>query len=333
LFRIEGERMPKKTQRVTAAQVARHSGVSQATVSYVLNDNPSQKISEETRARVLKSVAELGYTPFEAARTLRSGTSSVVLFVVPDYPVGHVMVEVSDRLVELLAREGRTLLTHRLATGVPLLPIVRSLRPLAVISMAPLDADLRARIEALGAQVEIIGFREEAGADVTHPQERVGRLQADYLAERGHVRLAYALPDDDRAEMFSRPRLEAVQAFCAERGMPAPALAAVPADLDRAGGVVHGWHAAGVTAVCAFTDDVAIAVIGAASAAGLAVPEDLAVIGVDDIPLAAVTVPPLTTVHLDVDLMARALVRPLGVREPDGDPDARQAWVVERSSV
>jgi transcriptional regulator with XRE-family HTH domain len=164
LFRIEGERMPKKTQRVTAAQVARHSGVSQATVSYVLNDNPSQKISEETRARVLKSVAELGYTPFEAARTLRSGTSSVVLFVVPDYPVGHVMVEVSDRLVELLAREGRTLLTHRLATGVPLLPIVRSLRPLAVISMAPLDADLRARIEALGAQVEIIGFRSASVA-------------------------------------------------------------------------------------------------------------------------------------------------------------------------
>lgn len=330
---IEGAQMAKRTGRVTAAQVARHSGVSQATVSYVLNDNPAQTISAETRERVLRSVAELGYTPFEAARTLRSGRSGIVLFVMPDYPVVHVMDEVSARLMGLLARQGRTLLTHRMSADARLIDVARGLRPVAVISMAPIAADVREGIEALGARVELIGFDERDGADVTHPQGRVGRMQAAHLVEHGHTRLAYGLPDDDRAAMFYRPRLEAVQAYCEEESLPAPALAAVPPDLERAGEVVRAWHEEGVTAVCAFTDDVAIAVMGAAAANGIRVPEDLAVIGVDDIPLAAVSIPPLTTVHLDVDVMAHALVRPLGMIDDDVRLDAEQAWIVERSST
>ncbi len=325
--------MARKTGRVTATEVARRSGVSQATVSYVLNNDPRQKISDSTRERVLRTVAELGYTPSEPARALRSGRSSIVLFVTPDYPVGYVIGAVIDHLLELLVREGRTLLTHRFSAEVPLLDVVRGLLPFAVISMAPLDVALRGQLRALGAEVEVIGFREQADADVRHPQEHVGRLQAEHLVERGHRRIAYALSDDERAEMFARPRLEAVQAYCAEHSLPEPVIGAVPPDLDRAAEIVRSWRAEGVTAVCAFTDDVAIAVIGGASSAGLAVPGDLSVIGVDDIPLAAVTVPPLTTVHLDVEVMARALVRPLGVATDSDDPDAAQAWVVERSST
>ncbi|WP_309067097.1 LacI family DNA-binding transcriptional regulator [Microbacterium sp.] len=323
--------MPNKTGRVTAAQVARHSGVSQATVSYVLNDNPSQKISPETRERVLRSVAELGYTPFEPARTLRSGHSAIVLFVMPDYPIGHVIDQVSAKLVGLLARQGRTLLTHRLSPGAPLVDIVRALHPVAVMSMTPLDATVREQMTALGTRVEIIGFDESPGVDVRHPQERVGRMQAEHLVARGHRRLAYALPDDDRARMFYRPRLEAIRTFCAERSVSDPLLGVVSADIAQASQVLQEWRAEGVTGVCAFTDDVAIAVIGAAAASGIRVPDDLAVIGVDDIPLAAVTVPPLTTVHLDVEAMARALVRPLGMVEDAPVPD--EAWVVQRSTT
>jgi len=328
--------MAKANGRVTAAEVARHSGVSQATVSYVLNANPSQKISDSTRERVLRSVAELGYTPYEPARTLRSGQSNIVLFVAPDYPVGHVIGEMFDRLIELLTRQGRTLLTHRLTPGVPLIDVARSLAPFAVISMAPLDRAVRSQLEGLGTRVEILGFREPTGRedpDVTHPQERVGRLQAEHLLSRGHRRLAYALPDDERSEMFSVPRLAAVRDVCAENSLTAPTLGVVPYDIDRAAEIVRAWHAAGVTAVCAFTDDVAIAVIGGAHAARLSVPADLAVIGVDDIPLAAVTVPPLTTVHLDVEAMARAIVRPLGIVDDGGTDPEERAWIVQRAST
>lgn len=328
--------MAKRTGRVTATEVARHSGVSQATVSYVLNDSPRQKISEETRERVLRSVKELGYTPYEPARALRSGQSSIVLFVTPDYPVGHVIGEMFDLLLDLLGRQGRTLLTHRLTPGIPVIDVVRALSPLAVISMGPLDPEVRAAVERSGAQVEVIGFSEPTGSgdpDVVHPQERVGRLQAEHLLERGHRLLGYALPDDDRTEMFSAPRLSAVREVCAENGLPEPAIGVVPNDIGRAVAAVRAWHDAGVTAVCAYTDDVAIAVLGAATAAGIAVPAQLAVIGVDDVPLAAVSVPPLTTVHLDVVAMARALVRPLGVVDDADDGREERAWIVERSST
>lgn len=330
--------MAKPTGRVTAAQVARRSGVSQATVSYVLNDNPLQKISDETRERVLRAVDELGYTPFEPARTLRSGQSSMVLFVTPDYPFGHVIGEFHDRLVTLLAAQGRTVLTHRLTDKIALLDIVRALSPFAVISMAPVDAAQRAQLEALGTRVETIGFREDGepgSVDYGHPQERVGRIQAQHLFDRGHRRLAYALPGDTRAEMFYGPRLEAIRAFCAAHALPEPLLGDVPSELARASATVGTWHDAGVTGVCAFTDDVALSVIGGAHAAGLRVPEDLAVVGVDDIPLAAVSVPPLTTVHLDSHAMARDLVRPLGVvDDPPGDrPDSAPVWIVERAST
>lgn len=328
--------MAKTTGRVTATQVARHSGVSQATVSYVLNDSPGQTISEETRARVLRAVEELGYTPYEPARALRSGQSSIVLFVSPDYPVGHVIGELLDRLLTLLARQGRTLLTHRLSPDIAVLDVVRALSPVAVISMGPLDPAVRTSIERTGCRVEIIGFSEPTGSgdpDVVHPQERVGRLQAEHLLARGHRRVGYALPDDARAEMFAAPRLAAVREVCAERGLDAPAEGIVPNDLARAMTTVEAWHRAGVTAICAFTDDVAFAVLGAAAALGITVPGELAVIGVDDIPLSAVSSPPLTTVHLDVEAMTRSLLQPLGIIDPDDREESATAWLVERSST
>ena len=72
---------------VTATDVAREAGVSQATVSYVINDDPNQKISSETRGRVLAAVARLGYTPSAAARALRKGSSDLVLLALPDVPM------------------------------------------------------------------------------------------------------------------------------------------------------------------------------------------------------------------------------------------------------
>ena len=75
--------MEREQRRVTSEDVARASGVSRATVSYVLNNDPRQSIPLETRERVLKVARDLGYRPFTAARILRVGYSRIVL-VVPD---------------------------------------------------------------------------------------------------------------------------------------------------------------------------------------------------------------------------------------------------------
>src|SRR3954447_11730402 len=85
-------------RRVTATDVAREAGVSQATVSYVLNDTPGQTIPEQTRQRVRAAMDRLAYTPHAAARALRRGHSDTVLFVLPDWPLGASLVAVIEGL-------------------------------------------------------------------------------------------------------------------------------------------------------------------------------------------------------------------------------------------
>lgn len=79
-------------RRPTLADVASATGVSTAPVSYVLNDKPGQSIPEHTRERVRAAAAELGYVRSGAARALARGRSDLVLLVVPDVPVGPVLV-------------------------------------------------------------------------------------------------------------------------------------------------------------------------------------------------------------------------------------------------
>src|SRR5919112_5700888 len=100
-------------RRVTATDVAREAGVSQATVSYVLNDTPGQSIPEATRQRVREAVDRLGYTPHAAARALRMGRSDTVLFVLPSWPIGSALSTLIEGLSDGLEAHGLFLLTRR----------------------------------------------------------------------------------------------------------------------------------------------------------------------------------------------------------------------------
>ena len=111
----EGERATMATRegRVTAKDVARAAGVSQSTVSYVLNNTANQTISAATRSRVLAAVEELGYAPSAAARALRTGTSSTVMIVLPDAPVGATIAQLIEVVSDALDPHGYTVLFRR----------------------------------------------------------------------------------------------------------------------------------------------------------------------------------------------------------------------------
>ncbi|MEU9949819.1 LacI family DNA-binding transcriptional regulator [Streptomyces sp. NPDC047939] len=326
-------------RRVTAADVAREAGVSQTTVSYVLNDVPHQKIAAGTRQRIHAAVEKLGYTPSAAARTLRKGQSDIVLLLLPDMPLGHTAIELVEELTQVLQKQGLSVIT-RIEDGGSNAAQWADLAPRAVVVLAPVEASRRKRMEAAGIQV-INAWRRDPGETaqdtLARSQHHVGRLQARYLAAAGHQHLGYAAPADPGLGPFYELRLQGVRDFCANLGLPEPVVRVIDADADEAATAVREWRDAGVTAVCAFNDEAAFALLAGARMAGLAIPEDLAVIGVDDIPVARFAHPPLTTVDQRMSVVAEGLAQAILRGEEStvnsGRPRGTSATVVARDSA
>ena len=298
-------------RNVTSADVARDSGVSRTTVSYVLNDTPGTTISEETRARVRASAERLGYTPSAAARTLRRGRSDLVLYVLPDWPLGPAVDTLLDHLAGELAERGLSLLVHHLRRGRPLSDLWRTVIPRAVVGFTGFSPEDREAMRRAGIQVlgDLDDHDPGVGGTFSASQRGIGRLQARHLIDRGHEVLGYGAATDPRVEQFVALRLEGVRAECVEARLPAPVVQPVDLALDSSSHAVRSWrgHTPRVTAVAAYNDEVAIALLAGVRAEGLTAPADLAVVGVDDIPAARFTVPPLTTVSQSLEEQARHL--------------------------
>jgi len=290
------------TRRVTSADVARAAGVSRATVSYVLNDTPRQTISAGTRTRVLDAAASLGYAPSAAARTLRTGRSDVVLCLLPDWPIGQEVGAMLGNLSTALARSGLTFVAHPGSReDRPIAEIWKALTPAAVLAFTDFSDDEIDAMRAAGVAlvVALLGRARQRRRELEVSQQLVGRLQAEHLAAQGHTRLGYADPDDDRVRIFAELRLDGVRTACAAHRLPDPVVRTVPLDPGGAAEAVRRWRRGGVTGVCAYNDEVALAVLAGMRPDGLAAPADLAVIGVDDIPAARLAAPALTTVTTD----------------------------------
>jgi DNA-binding LacI/PurR family transcriptional regulator len=297
-------------RRVTSADVAREAGLSRATVSYVLNNTPHQKIPEETRQRVLATAARLGYAPSAAARALRSGRSDVVLCLLPDWPMGPAVGALMSNLSTELARHGLTFVLHPITPGDrSTTEIWKAITPAAVLAYEEFPGEEIAAMRTAGVAlvVALLGPRVGSGRKLEAQQQRTGRIQAEHLAAVGHTRLGYAYPDDERLRIFAEPRLDGVRLACADLGLGAPTVRTVPLDPSAAEDAVREWRAEGVTGVCAYNDEVALAVLAGLSGLGLAAPGDLAVVGVDDIAAARLASPPLTTVVTDMSAVAAHL--------------------------
>jgi DNA-binding LacI/PurR family transcriptional regulator len=298
-------------RRVTSADVAREAGVSRATVSYILNGTGNQPIRESTRRRVLDAARTLGYTPSAAARTLRRGRSDLVVCLLPDFPMGPTLGGFLHDLTDCFTARSMTFVIYPIPDGASSARLWKALSPAALIALAPFRDEDAELFESLGLPVAevVYGTVHHKLPQVILPNNRFGRLQAEYLAGRGHQRLGYAYPDDARLALFAEPRLAGVRQACLELNLPAPVTCKVGWDPDSAGAALRAWLGAEVpaTAVCAYNDEVALALLSAAREMGIGVPGDLAVIGVDDIPLAVLGRPALTTVSTNLRPYAEQL--------------------------
>ena len=296
---------------VTSADVARESGVSRTTVSYVLNAKDGVVISEATRRRVQETAARLGYSPSAAARTLRSGRSDLVLCVLPNWPIGPVIDTLLDHLARGLAEQGLSVLVHHGRGPRPLAELWRAVTPRAVVGFTAFAPEDERAMRQAGIQVIGTALDEDAeNPDVySVSQTRIGRLQVRHLHERGRRRIAYAAPADPRVAEFAQRRLAGARLECADLGLDEPLVQDVGLEVASAAAAAQVWRTAEppVDAVASYNDEVALAVLAGLRAEGWSVPRDVAVIGVDDVPAARLAEPPLSTVSQAVVTQAEYL--------------------------
>lgn len=288
--------MPKRTKRVTSIDVARASGVSQATVSYVFNQNAQQSISTETQARVRQAAAELGYRPFAPARMLRSGQSRLILAVIP-----------FEQIDPGLARDLKTLEAGLVAQGFSLISYLGVHDP---TGQTQLSTNLTPAVIASFVDEpdpELAAFLRQFNVPIvsmSNPNSRqaVGKSQVTYLVQQGQRKIIFAAPERRDVQKLAQARLDGVRQQCAALGLELPLVRVIP--LSRAGAQVALTQLLAQQrppfGICCYNDEVALAVMAALADANIPVPEAVAVIGCDDIPLAQFSCPALTTVHFDM---------------------------------
>ncbi|MDI2129413.1 LacI family DNA-binding transcriptional regulator [Yinghuangia seranimata] len=306
-------------RRVTAADIARTVGVSRATVGFVLNNTPGQTISEGTRARVMEAAARLGYRPNKAATALAGGRSRIVLLMLPDWPADFSVRTYLEEASRALDEAGYSLVTQTHSAARVARPLWEALNPDVVIGWARFDDDDVASMRAAGITRIVPRPDVQVPLDEAPGVAEGARLQVDHLCDLGHRRLAFAAAADPRIGDLVQARASAAERQAGVRGVDLVDVRAVAHADGSAAEAVRDWRAAGVTGVVAYNDDVAAAVVGAAVRAGLRVPGDLAVIGHDDSPLAALFVPSLSSVRMDAVQAGRFLAE-LALREAEDRP-------------
>ncbi|MGW7544780.1 LacI family DNA-binding transcriptional regulator [Streptomyces sp. NPDC054770] len=282
--------------RVTLTDVAATSGVSRATVGFVLNDDPRQTISAATRDRVRQAARDLGHVPHGVARALREGSSRVVVLDLDRGLEGNYSHSYVRGLDEELAAHGHVLLVrHGRHSAEATRQVLDAITPRAVIRFA--EPYLTGHdLEDGGG-----GWRDGLAAHAA--------LQIRHLTEHGHARIALALPEEDSAPARARRRF--AEHTVHSLGLPPLVPFTVPRPRQAGTGAVAALRAAhpDVTAVAAFDDDLALRTLTALHDLGLTVPGDLAVIGYDDTEYGELSTPALTTVHIDAEAHGRLAAR------------------------
>ncbi|MFI6505272.1 LacI family DNA-binding transcriptional regulator [Nonomuraea typhae] len=281
----------------TSVDVARAAGVSQATVSYVLNDNPNARVSEETRQRVRDAAARLGYVPDASARTLRTGRSGIVLVPLSPARTGGLVRDLLDDMGEELRPRGYTLVQYgeRHLRGVAAAKVWAALRPSAIIVEA--DRLTGASVDLLRASGThtVIGFADAPSPlvpTVVMDQEAVGACAARHLLERGRRRLAAVVPREEVVDVMGLGRLRGVRQVAPEAERIDLAFTEEAARTVATGGDLPDG-------IFAYNDEYALLLMSALQDAGIRVPEDVAIVGADDLLLASLVRPRLTSVHFD----------------------------------
>lgn len=316
----------KPSRPVSLKMLAEYLDLSAATVSFVLNDAPNRSIPETTRQRVREAAKRFGYQPSHIARSLQGRRSKTVGILLPELGDGY-HSQVLSGAADVLIKEGYFFLTahHRhkadLVAEYPGLLVSRGVEGILFID-THFEAVPPCTAVSIAAHTVVSGV-----ANVVLDHERAAELALGHLYQLGHRKIAYM-----RGQLFSsdaRSRWRSTLRVARSMGLVVSPERTI--HLDRHSHSPELGYSSmqqllmlrrDFTAVLCFNDVAAIGVIRALHDAGFRVPEDVSVVGFDDIMAAEFYTPRLTTIRQPLQRMgseaALLLLRKLsGERVPE----------------
>ncbi len=301
-----------RTERVTAAQIAAESGVSVSTVSKVLNGR--HDVSASTRRRIEELIRQHGYQP----RAGRNEDRPALVDLVFDHINTEWATEIIRGAVAAAQAEGLAVVLTSLSDGDEREHWLRDLRTRGtrgVIMMVPqLETRTRAELRELALPLIAVDPHGDPDPDVVTvgATNWSGGLAATrHLVELGHRRIAVI--GGHRDMMCSRARVDGHRAALETAGIPIDPALVRWANFEVEGGLAAATELLALpdlpTAIFAGNDLQALGVLEAARLRGLRIPDDLSVVGFDDLLISRWTSPPMTTVHQPLGEMVSTAVQ------------------------
>ncbi|MZQ99549.1 MAG: substrate-binding domain-containing protein [Acidaminobacter sp.] len=328
-------------QRITSKDVARIAGVSQPTVSRVFS--PASKVKPETRDKVMNAVLELGYKPNAIARSLTSQRTNIVGIV------AQLNKDFSLYTLDLISRklqtEGKQVLLFNVDTDQELDDVISKVLQYRVdgliITVTTFTSKLVEDCARQGTQILLFN-RHMMGLNinsVSSDNVEVGRMAANYLLDTGHKRLAYIGGRDKVSS--SNDRLKGFRDRIQERGVDNPIVVYGGEYYYETGRKTAGQLLQRQDRPDAIFCSGDVLAFGAMDAArydlGLNIPEDVSIIGFDDVTLASWPSYSLTTVRQPIVEMVDTGIEMLlkSIENCDFEPELKlfQGQLIERSTV
>ena len=309
--------MSSKIKRITSQDVANLAGVSRTTVSFVLNNVEGFQISEETRQKVQRAAAQLGYIPDSAAQTLASRRARAIGLVMTRSP-HHIasdsfLPQIISGLLKVTKQQNLRLMIELVETehqNQAYLELARAKRIVGMILLTPrMDDEALRTLENAEIPTVLMGHLEDSNLHSVDVDNRAAAEQAvQHLIALGHRQIA-CITNAPASYTAAPQRVQGyLDALAAAGIFPNPNLIHY-ADFDPESGYacMKSLLQSGetVTAVFVASDNVAMGAKSAIREAGLRVPEDISLMGFDDIPWAKYSDPPLSTVHLPAEALAQ----------------------------
>ena len=322
-------------KRITSQDVADKAGVSRTTVSLVLNNVQGVNISENTRQRVREAAENLGYIPNATAQALASRRARAIGLVMTRSPhhiatdtflpqiIGGLLEVVRENKLRLLIESVKVEHQDR-----AYLELVRAKHIDGMILLTPrIDDKALKKLEDTDVPAVLMGAINELNlysVDVDNHQS--AKMAVDHLIALGHKNIA-CISNAPASYCASPQRVAGYKDALIEAGIPFDENLVRYADFDPQSGfdAMQNLISTGVKFTAAFvaSDNVAVGVKSALRLAGLHIPDDISIIGFDDIPWARYSDPPLTTVCLPAQELASKACLMLLKLMKNSTPDER----------